>query len=101
MLESQLPLLGLLLQQGGFADIDRQEIEILGYWKLSSRENTKQIITDDVGDTDALITKYHDEISKSWDAYQQGARVFEMRVDIEQKYDAYQHLARKQEWWGA
>ena len=103
MLESQLPLLGLLLQQGGFAKTDTQEIEQLGYWKLSSRitESKKHIITDDADETDALITKYHDEISKSWDEYQQGARVFEMRVDIEQKYDAYQHLARKQEWWGA
>ena len=101
MLESQLPLLGLMLQQGGFADVNGQDIELLGYWKLSSRENKKHIITDDAGDTDGLIAKYHAEISKIWDEYQNGARVFEMRLDIEQKYDDYQHLARKQEWWGA
>ncbi|MCH9852178.1 MAG: PD-(D/E)XK nuclease family protein [Alphaproteobacteria bacterium] len=101
MLESQLPLLGLMLQQGGFENVNGQDIELLGYWKLSSRDNKKHIITDDAAETDGLIKKYHAEISKIWDEYQKGARVFEMRLDIEQKYDDYQHLARKQEWWGA
>ena len=94
----QLPLEGLIAQQGGFLDIGAHEVSALSFWHLTGRDQGGEIL---------LLKDPADLIQKAEEGILNLIRVFENpeipyyalpRPDQGLQYNPYAHLERSEEW---
>ncbi len=96
----QLPLEGMILNEGGFGEAAQGETRYLGYWKLTGglREGDEIAIADD--DVSAAIQEAKDGLLALIGAFRDPSTPYLSLPDPERvpRFQDYAHLARVQEW---
>jgi len=102
-LSPQLPLEGLILEQGGFEGIASDKVEDLIYWKVTGggQEPVEiQHVNPRSTSVEQLITEAHDGILELSSHFmkEDSAYISYPRQDIKAGYTDYEHLSRVKEW---
>ncbi len=103
-MKPQLPLEGLILQQGGFSDIKTRPNDIaLTFWKITGKnqggEVKNMIIKSDDDNGFDLLKSSFEGVKNLLNAYQNSTKPYESQPNPKiVKYDEYDHLARVKEW---
>ncbi len=101
----QLPLMGLIVQNNGFKNLDKESYKInqLSYYKLTGKEGNAGEITNLSGDRDELDSLIHD----TQERLRQLIHAFDQldtpywsipNFNHAPRYNDYEHLSRVQEW---
>ena len=98
-IEPQLPLLALMLEAGGFAELGRFEAGELEYWHLQGATSGEKLTTIK-GDIAALMAEAQDGLEALLAAFAKPSTAYEAvpRPRFALRYDDYAHLARLEEW---
>jgi len=101
-LAPQLPLEGLIAQQGGFASLGPRKVEALMLWQLSGGATAGKIASlgKTADDTEAMIAKAAEHFAALVDHFDREESVYAAhpRQAFRPRFDDYEHLARLGEW---
>ncbi len=102
-IKPQLPLEGLILQQGGFSEIKTKTNDIaLTFWKIHGKNQGGEVknvtVKLEENDTDLFELSFNG-LKNLLNAYQNDTKPYESQPNPKLvKYDDYDHLARVKEW---
>ena len=90
----QLPLEGLIAQNGGFANIPAAEVEKLIYWQLGVKDT---VVDDKVG---KVITENEEHLKETINLFDFETTAYICHPNPKRipEYSDYEHLARVKEW---
>ena len=94
----QLPLLGMMIAAGAFAELPRRSVDQLEHWRLVGRSGKDQI--EPVADVRAQIGKARamlEDMLRHY-AHENMPYLVVPQPEFVPRYDDYEHLGRIQEW---
>lgn len=98
--EPQLPLLALIAERGGFADIPAAPVSALAYWELKGRRHADEIHLQEKKSVSDLVSEAESGLRSLISVFADPATPYIAvpKLRLQPKYDDYAHLARLAEW---